>query len=134
MGRRAKARQSAAEAVRLEHEATYDRDQVSEGRLKLQHSSAELAARADLASLDRDLAQQQLEVILVQAASASSTGPLVTPKDEESARIQERQRYIEMLDAQFQLRQAKVQLLRQTGELDGWLNSAAAGSLTVAKP
>jgi outer membrane protein TolC len=134
MGRRAKARQSAAEAVRLEHEATYDRDQVSEGRLKLQHSSAELAARADLASLDRDLAQQQLEVILVQAASASSTGPLVTPKDEESARIQERQRYIEMLDAQFQLRQTRIQLLRQTGELDGWLNSAAAGSLTVAKP
>jgi len=134
MGRRAKARQSAAEAVRLEHEASYDRDQVSEGRLKLQHSSAELAARADLASLDRDLAQQQLEVILVQAASGSSTGPLITPKDEESARIQERQRYVEMLDADFQLRQTKIQLLRQTGELDGWLNSAAAGSLTVAKP
>jgi outer membrane protein TolC len=138
MGRRAKARQSAAEAVRLEHEATYDRDQVSEGRLKLQHSSTELAARADLASLDRDLAQQQLEVILVQAASGSSTGPLMTPKDEESARIQELQRYIEMLDAEFQLRQAKVQLLRQTGELGGWLNSAAAGSaagsLTVVKP
>jgi outer membrane protein TolC len=134
MGRRAKARESAAEAVHLEHEATYDRDQVSEGRLKLQHSSDELAARADLASLDRDLAQQQLEVILVQAASGSSTGPLITPKDEESARIQERQRYVEMLDADFQLRQTKIQLLRQTGELDGWLNSAAAGSLTVTKP
>jgi outer membrane protein TolC len=134
MGRRAKARQSAAEAVHLEHEATYNRDQVSEGRLKLQHSSAELAARADLASVDRDLAQQQLEVILVQAASGSSTGPLMTPKDEESARIQERQRYVEMLDADFQLRQTRIQLLRQTGELDGWLNSAAAGSLTVAKP
>jgi outer membrane protein TolC len=134
MGHRAKARQSAADAVHLEQEATYDRDQVSEGRLKLQHSSAELAARADLASVDRDLAQQQLEVILVQAASGSSTGPLMTPKDEESARIQERQRYVEMLDADFQLRQTKIQLLRQTGELDGWLNSAAAGSLTVTKP
>jgi outer membrane protein TolC len=133
MSRRAKARQSAADAVHLEQEAVYDRDQVSEGRLKLEHSSAELAARADLASLDRDLAQQQLEVILVQAASGSSSNP-VTPKDEESARIQERQRYVEMLDADFQLRQTKIQLLRQTGELDGWLNSAAAGSLTVAKP
>jgi outer membrane protein TolC len=138
MGRRARARQSAADAVHLEQEATYDRDQVSEGRLKLQHSSAELAARADLASLDRDIAQQQLEVILLQAASASSSGPQITPKDEESARIQERQRYVEMLDADFQLRQTKIQLLRQTGELDDWLNSAAAGSaagsLTVAKP
>jgi outer membrane protein TolC len=134
MGRRAKARQSAADAVHLEQEATYNRDQVSEGRLKLQHSSAELAARADLATIDRDLAQQQLDVILVQAASGSSTGPLITPKDEESARIQERQRYVEMLDADFQLRQTKIQLLRQTGELDGWLNSAAGASLTVAKP
>jgi outer membrane protein TolC len=136
MGRRAKARQSAADAIHLEQEATYDRDQASEGRLKLQHSSAELAARADLASLDRDLAQQQLEVILVQlqAASGSSSGPLLTPKDEESARIQERQRYIEMLDADFLLRQTRIQLLRQTGELDGWLNSAASGSLSVTKP
>jgi len=136
MGRRARARQSAAEAVRLEQTATYDRDQVSEGSLKLQHSSAELAARADLASLDRDLAQQQLQVILVQlqAGPGSSSGPLMTPKDEESARIQERQRYIEMLDAEFQLRETRIQLLRQTGELDGWLNSAASGSLTVAKP
>jgi outer membrane protein TolC len=134
MGRRAKARQSAAEAIHLEQEAAYDRDQISEGRLKLQHSSVELAARADLASLDRDIAQQQLEVILVQAASGSSSAPLVTPKDEESARIQERQRYVEMLDADFQLRESKIQLLRQTGELDDWLNSAAAASLTVAKP
>jgi outer membrane protein TolC len=128
MGRRAKARQSAAEAARLEEEAVYDRDQSSEGRLKLQHSTAELAARADLASLDRDLAQQQLDVILVQlqSGSGSSSGPLLTPKDEESARIQEEQRYIEMLDAEFQLRQTRVQLLRQTGELDGWLNAAAA--------
>jgi outer membrane protein TolC len=136
MGRRAKARQSAADAIHLEQEAAYDRDQASEGLLKLQHSSAELAARADLASLDRDLAQQQLEVILVQlqAASGSSSGPLLTPKDEESARIQERQRYIEMLDADFLLRQTKIQLLRQTGELDAWLNSAASGSLSITKP
>jgi outer membrane protein TolC len=135
VGRRAKARQSAAEAVHQEQEAAYDRDQAGEGRLKLQHSTAELAARADLASLDRDLAQQQLEVILVQlqAASGSSSAPLMTPKDEESARIQERQRFVEMLDAQFQLRQTKIQLLRQTGELDAWLNSAASNSLTIKK-
>jgi outer membrane protein TolC len=135
MGRRAKARQSAAEALHLEQEAAYDRGQASEGRLKLQHSSTELAARAELASLDRDLAQQQLEVILVQlqAASGSSSGPLMTPKDEESARIQERQRYVEMLDADFQLRQTKIQLMRQTGELDSWLNSAASNSLAIKK-
>jgi outer membrane protein TolC len=128
MGRRAKARESAAEAVKLEQEAVFDRDQASEGRLKLQHAAAELTARAELASLDRDLAQQQLDVILVQlqSAQASTTGPLMTPKDEASARIQERQRYIDMLDAQFLLRETKIQLLRQTGQLDSWLDATVA--------
>jgi outer membrane protein TolC len=128
MGRRAKARESAAEAVKLEQEAVFDRDQASEGRLKLQHAAAELAARAELASLDRDLAEQQLEVILVQlqSAQASTNGPLMTPKDEASARIQERQRYIDMLDAQYLLRETRIQLLRQTGQLDSWLDATAA--------
>jgi outer membrane protein TolC len=128
MGRRAKARESAAEAVKLEQEAVFDRDQASEGRLKLQHAAAELTARAELASLDRDLAQQQLEVILVQlqSAQASTNGPLMTPKDEASARIQERQRYIDMLDAQYLLRETKIQLLRQTGQLDSWLDATVA--------
>jgi hypothetical protein len=41
------------------------------------------------------------------------------------SRIQERQRYLEMLDAIFQLQEAQIRLLRQTGELEGWVQSAA---------
>ncbi|SNS74174.1 Outer membrane protein TolC [Granulicella rosea] len=135
----AKARESMAEAVHAQNDAIYHRDQAQEGQLKLRHSMAELSAKSDLASLDKELAEEQLEAILVQLqAPAVGGAAALTPKDEQNARIQERQRYVEMLDAEGQLRQTGINLLRQTGELEGWLKisagSAAASSNSLASP
>jgi hypothetical protein len=115
-----------ADAVHAQHEADFDRDQEREGRLKLAHATAELSARAELASLDKDIAQQQLDVILLHLQSAPSGGTPITPKDEQNARIQERQKFYDVLDATFQLRETQVTLLRQTGQLESWLKSVAA--------
>jgi hypothetical protein len=41
-----------------------------------------------------------------------------------NARILEWQRYLEMMDATFQLRDAQIYLLRQTGQLESWIQSA----------
>jgi hypothetical protein len=46
--------------------------------------------------------------------------------DEQNARIQERQRFIDLVDATYQLRDAQLSLLRQTGQLETWLQSVAA--------
>lgn len=128
--RRDRARESMAEAVHSFHDARNIRDQELEGRLRLQHSTAELAARAELASLDRDMAQEQLEAVLVQTQSPSGPGPLLTPKDEQNARIGERQRFVELLDAQYRLRQAEVNLLRQTNRLEDWLRGSLSTTVT----
>ena len=128
-GRRDRARETMAEAVHSLHDARNIRDQELEGRLRLQHSTAELAARAELASLDRDIAQEQLEAILVQTQSPGA-GPLMTPKDEQNARIGERQRFVELLDAQYRLRQAEVNLLRQTNRLEDWLRGSLSPTVT----
>jgi outer membrane protein TolC len=125
-GHKAKARESMADAIHAQQEAQFARDQELEGRIKLQHSTAELAAREELASLDRDMAQEQLDVILVQLKATPSSSAPITPKDEQNARIQERQRFIDLVDATFQLRDAQLSLLRQTGQLEAWLKSAAA--------
>jgi outer membrane protein TolC len=127
-----RAHESAAEARRAQYEAEGQRNQFLEGRARLQHSASELEARSDLAAIDRDLAQEQLDVILVQlsAVNGSSGGPLMTPKDEQNARLQERARAIELLEAEFQLNQARVNLLRQTGQLDGWLKNVEAQSIS----
>ncbi len=123
---KAEARESLAEANKLEHEAVYDQNQALEARLKLAHSVAEIRARAELAALDRDLAAEQLQVVLVelQNARAGANGAPASPKEEQNARIEERQRTIDMIDAELQLEEAEIRLMRQTGQLDSWLHSA----------
>jgi outer membrane protein TolC len=136
-GRRAKARESAADAAHSEHEADAARDQFFESRLKARHTMAELAVRAEVAALDQQLAQQQLDILLVQlkAGTGNSSGTQMSPKDEQTSRIAEREKYLAALDANLQMRQAQISLLRQTGGLEAWIRSAApSDSLTVSKP
>jgi outer membrane protein TolC len=135
--RKAKGRESTADFIHSEGELKLARQQQEEGRMKVEHSVAELQARAELADLDNDLAQQQLEAMLVelQAGTGNSSAPQMTPKDEQNARILERQRYLDVLDSRFQLRQTQINLLRQTGQLEAWLKSVAAqDTILPAKP
>ncbi len=124
------ANQAKAEASRAYFESEAQRDQFLEGRKKLRRGAAELEKRSSLAAIDQDIAQEQLKVVLAQlsADSGSSSGQQMTPEDEQNARLDESRRTIELLNAQFQLSQAKVNLLRQTGQLEEWLKSAAAMS------
>jgi len=139
LGHEAKARESAADAVHAQREAEQARNQFTEGQLRVGRVTQELAARAEIASLDQQLAQQQLDVLLIQLNAGNPNGPQMTPKDEQNSRIAEREKFLAVLDARFQMRQAQVNLLRQTGELEAWLKSASqnqtrppSSSLTVA--
>ena len=125
---RAKARESSADALRAEHDADAQRDLFTEGRLRLDRSTLELEARAEIARLDQLFAQQQLEVIAIQLKAASAVP--TTPKEEQNAHISEREKYLTLLDARFQLGQAEISLLRQTGSMDLWLRSLAHGQST----
>jgi len=133
----ARARGSAAEARRVQFEAQSQRDTFFEGRLKLQHAAKEIAARVELASLDRDMAQDQLETIQIQLKTppgSDTNTPQISPKDEQNARLQERQKFIEYLDADLQLRQTQIQLLRQTGQLGEWLHTAIVSAPNTLPP
>ena len=125
-GHRAKARESAADAIRAEHDADQQRDLFTEGRLRLERSTRELATHAEIARLDQQLAEQQLDVIAIQLKSPS--GVPITPKDEQNGHITEREKFLTLLDARFQLQQAQISLLRQTGGLDRWLRALVAGA------
>jgi len=138
---KAKARESLAIADSSQQEALYARQQEAEGRIKRQHSADELRLRLELAGLDNDLAKQQLDALLIEISNGTgnSNGPQMTPKDEQNARIQERQKYLDLLDSEFQLRQIEIGLLRQSGQLEAWLKSVATAapasdSVTPAKP
>ena len=130
VGQRAKARESAADAAHAEHEADEAKDEFLEGRQKALHATAELAARAEVASLDQQLAQQQLAVMQVQlnAGNGSSSAPQMTPKDEQTSRIAEREKFLTVLDTNFEMRKAEINLLRQTDQLEDWVKSLMQGS------
>jgi outer membrane protein TolC len=122
------ANQAKAEASRAYFESETQRDQFLEGRKKLRRSATELAVRSSLAEIDQNIAQEQLKSVLAQlsADSGSSNSQQMTPEDEQNARLTEGLRTVDLFSAQFQVSQAKVNLLRQTGQLDNWLKSAIA--------
>ncbi len=124
--RQAKARESAADAAHALHEADSARLTFTEGQSKLARSIIELRAHAETATLQQQLAQQQLDALLVELnAPPVDNRPQLTPKDEQNARIAEREKYLAFLDATFQLRQAQISLMRQTGQLIPWLRTVA---------
>jgi outer membrane protein TolC len=118
-----KARETAAEAAHALHDAQNAELDALDGQSKLRHSIEELKAQAEVADLQRDYAQQQLEVLQqqLQSGNGNPNGPQMTPKDEQKARIDERDKYLAVLDAGYQLHQAEVQLLRQMGQLITWI-------------
>jgi hypothetical protein len=86
-----------------------------------------LDALAEVASLKQQIADQQLKSVLAQLELGSGGGtgpgtpPQLTPKAEQLARIDERQKYQDALDAGLDLAKARLQLLRALGHMDDWL-------------
>jgi len=124
---RAKARQTAAEALRATVEAEQAQRQNDVQIATLTGSLRELDALAEVASLKQQIAGEELKAVLSQLelGNGASTGPgaqpQLTPKAEQLARIDERQKYQDALDAGFDLAKARLGLLRALGHMEDWL-------------
>jgi outer membrane protein TolC len=125
---RAKARATAAEALRATVEAEQAQRQNDVQIATLTGSLRELDALAEVAGLKQQIADAQLKAVLTQleVGNGASTGPnaqpQTTPKSEQLARIDERQKYQQALDASLDLAKARLNLLRALGHMDDWLN------------
>ena len=124
--RRAKARESAADANHAVIEAQQTKNQTSERVASLRHGLEELRAQQRLAQLQSEYAQEQLQAIRTELTSGtgSSSAAPVTPKDEELARIQAQQRYQDALSANLSVLRAQLDLLRTIGSIQDWITSA----------
>lgn len=121
-----RARGSAADAVHAREQNSLARTQLSEQAQELAGSIAELRAQQKVARLQSDYAQESLDAVSTQlqnGGGSASAAPL-TPGDEQKARIEERRRYVDKLDADFQLMQAQVQLARTLGSIEEWARQA----------
>lgn len=115
----AHARAADAEAIRARKDAQAAKDQVSEETLRLQRSVQQLAAAAQVAELEYQVASSNLEVLQIRSESSNAT-----LHDVDDARTQSNERFNALQDARFQLERAQITLLRATGDLAGWLGVA----------
>jgi outer membrane protein TolC len=106
---------SDAEAVMARRRVETVKNKISTETLRLQRLVRQLAAARDVARLEHKLAQSDVEA--AQARSEAGTANL---RDVENARVREHSRYMEFLDADFQLEKAQMELLHSTGDLENW--------------
>jgi outer membrane protein TolC len=128
MGRRARAKESAADALRAIVEAEQAGKQNDLAIAELSGSIRELDTQAEIASLKQQIADEQLKTVLTQlelgngAGSGPGSQPQTSPKAEQLARIDAGQKTEDALDAGFELAKARLGLLRALGHMGDWLH------------
>ena len=112
---RSRAEAADAEARKAKSQADAVRNQVSEETLRLQRSVTQMQAARDVAELEYEIAQKNVEA--VQTRMNSATANL---HDLDNARTQASERFIALQDVTFELERSQVSLLRATGDLESW--------------
>ena len=128
MFNRAKAKASAADALRATVEAEEAAHQHQAQIATLSSSLRELATEAEIASLKEQIAEQNVKTVAVEMESGNGAGtgpgapPQLSPEAEELAHIDERQKYEDALEAGLQLSETRLRLMRALGHMQDWLN------------
>jgi outer membrane protein TolC len=111
----ARAQEVKADALLAGKQEELTREKVREDALQLQRSLRQLAAARDVAKLEWEVSQGDLEVVKTRLETSQAN-----LRDEENAQLDTDDKNAAYLDAEFELRRAELQLLRLTGELEDW--------------
>jgi outer membrane protein TolC len=124
---RAKARESAADALRSRVEAEQAQRQNEAQIVQLDTSLRELQTQAEIADLKQQISSEELKTVTTQIELGTGGGagpgaPQLSPQAEQQARIDERQKYQDSLEAGLELGKTRLSLLRMLGHMQDWLN------------
>ena len=125
LGHRAKARESAADALRARVEAEQAERQNEVQIAQLTGSLRELDTLAEIAQLKQQIAAEQLKTVQTQLEDGNGSGgatPQLSPKAEQLARIDQNQKAQDAMDAGFELAKARLSLMRALGHMEDWLH------------
>ena len=124
--RKARAQGSSAEAAQATAQADQLRDQTGEQVLRLQKSIAELAAQEQVAELQNELSQDQLDAITTQirlgSGNPGAAAPL--PKDEQGAPHPGAQPLCRHAGNPLPVDEARLSFLRSMGRIEDWAKSS----------
>src|SRR5208282_642212 len=119
LAQHARVQEAESDALKAKKQAEAASNQVSEETLRLQRSVTQMQAARDVAELEYEIAQKNIEA--VQTKMQSSGANL---HDLDIARAQASERFITLQDVTFDLERSQVALLRATGELEAWATGA----------
>jgi outer membrane protein TolC len=111
----ARVQEAESEAHKATKQAEAARNQVSEETLRLERSVTQMQAARDVAALEYEIAQKNIEA--VRTRMDSTTANL---HDLDNAQTQASERLITLQDVTFELERSQVALLRATGDLETW--------------
>ncbi|HLW83941.1 MAG TPA: TolC family protein [Candidatus Sulfotelmatobacter sp.] len=115
LAQHARVQEAESEAVKAQKQAEAERNQVSEETLRLQRSVARMQAARDVAELESELADKNVEAVQTRMDAGTAT-----LHDLDDARSQASERSIALEDVIFELERSQVGLLRATGDLERW--------------
>ncbi len=108
-------KEAESEASKASKQAQATRNQVSEETLRLQRSVTQMQAARDVAELEYEIAQKNVEATQTRVDSSSAN-----LHDLDNARTQASDRLIALQDVTFELERSQVALMRATGDLETW--------------
>jgi outer membrane protein TolC len=104
-----------ADALRAKKQAEAAKNSASEETLRLQRSVVQMQDARDVAELEYEIAQQNVEAVKTRTESSNAN-----LHDLDNAESQANERFITLQDVTFELVRSQIELMRQTGELEGW--------------
>jgi outer membrane protein TolC len=108
----ARAAQAEGDAARLRIELQGTRNRISLDAQRLYREVRQAETAREVAKLDLDVAREQVSVLLAQMEEGRA--PL---RQVEEARFTEDEKWIAFVDSNYALEAARLNLLKQTGEL-----------------
>jgi outer membrane protein len=115
----ARVQEAQSEALKAREQAEAARNQASEETLRLQRSVTQMQAARDVANLEYEIAQKNIEAVRTRMTSATAN-----LHDLDNAQVQASERFITLQDVTFELERSQVALMRATGDLESWALSA----------
>jgi len=115
LAQHAKVQEAESDALKAKEQAEAARNQASEQTLRLRRSVTQMQAARDVAELEYEIAQKNVEAVETRMKSGGAN-----LHDLDNARSQSSERLIALQDVTFELERNQVELLRSTGDLEIW--------------
>jgi outer membrane protein TolC len=112
-------KEAESEASKATKQAEAARNQVSEETLRLERSVTQMQAARDVAQLEYEIAQKNVEAVRTRMESSAAN-----LHDLDNAQAQASERSITLQDVTFDFERSQVELMRATGDLETWAMGA----------